>query len=796
MSRRFTWPVLFIAVFINLNTAVSAFTETDHERIRTLYSQRNYSAAAGELENLRAADTVRFELNNYDYLLARSLHKDGQLGRALPVYQHVASRNSILRGYALWHLAEIARAHGNPLLERIYLSESRLAGGLVRHAAAHRIARSHLSAGDFARASYELNSLLRGTSTDTGNTDRLAREALVLLAESYVGLNDRQAARNAYGRLLNETPDADQPDDHALAGARGLDLLDATEPTTPKLSPDDHRRRGWAYQFNREFENARRHYIAIVNEHPPGNHTPDAVFQIGRGYAQANDFTEAVRWFERLQEQFPESELAPDAILQAASGYARLGKYKESASRYQMFIERFPTDARLDRAYLNMIDIARDQGEEVAALRRAENAAAAFAGKTGEAQARFAEARIYIAREEWRPAAETLSRVETLNDLGGVRVPGGTSVSEIRFLRGVVAEKLLDWNTAVDLYLSIPDGRNEYFGSLATERLQALSSVDDTRPMIDAVRNAARVAGASGDAAARKQAIHRELRLTADENVRRELIERLRAVYAELPEYSGFETPGEISVGRKDILDTESPRPNTAWTIGGELAFLGLWDEAAPEIESAGLEKDPAKLARIYLAGDHADRAIGYAEPRFKLPNDIRVELLPASVTEMLYPVPFARDLVRYASERSVDPRFLLAIMRQESRYRSTAKSNAAARGLMQFIPSTSSRIAGQLQVAQFRQDDLYDPSVATLFGSQYVSNIFALYPNQRAAVAASYNAGEDNMKRWLGRSRAGSDPGRYVPEIMYSQTKDYVFKVMSNYRVYSELYNESLQRK
>ncbi len=796
MSRRFIWLALFIAIFVGgMNTTASAFTEAEHERIKALYADRNYSAAASELEKLRSADTVRFELNNYDYLLARALHKDGQLGRALPVYQRVVSSDSVLRGYALWHLAEIARAYGNPLLERIYLSESRLAGGLVRYAAAHRIARSHLSAGDFARASYELNSLLRGTSSDAGNTYRLAREGLVVLAESYVGLNDRQAARDAYGRLLNETPDASQPDDHALAGARGLDLLDATEPTTPTLSPDDHQLRGWAYQFNREFENARRHYIAIVNEHPPGLLTANAVFQIGRGYAQSNDFTEAVRWYERLLEQFPESELAPDALLQAASGYARLGKYKESASRYETFIERFPADARLDRAYLNMIDIARDQGEEVAALRRAENAAAAFAGKAGEAQARFAEARIYIAREEWQPAAETLARVETLSDLGGVRVPGGTSVSEVRFLRGVVAEKLLEWNAAIDIYLSIPDGRNEYYGSLATERLQALSSADDTRAMIDALRNAARASGSSGDAAARKQAIHRELRLTTDENARRELLERLRAVYAELPEYSAFESPGEIAVGRKEVLDAEAPRQKTAPTIAGDLAFLGLWDEAAPEIESAGLEKDPAKLARIYLAGDHADRAIAYAEPRFKLPTDIRVELLPATVTELLYPVPFARDLVRYASERSVDPRFLLAIMRQESRYRSTAKSNAAARGLMQFIPTTSSRIAGQLQLAQFRQDDLYDPSIATLFGAQYVSNIFTLYPNQRAAVAASYNAGEDNMKRWLGRSRS-SEPGRYVPEIMYSQTKDYVFKVMSNYRIYTELYNESLQRK
>jgi soluble lytic murein transglycosylase len=113
----------------------------------------------------------------------------------------------------------------------------------------------------------------------------------------------------------------------------------------------------------------------------------------------------------------------------------------------------------------------------------------------------------------------------------------------------------------------------------------------------------------------------------------------------------------------------------------------------------------------------------------------------------------------------------------------------------MQFISTTSTRMAGELPLPHFRQDDLYDPSIAILLGSQYVSGLFTLYPNQPAAVAASYNGGEDNVKRWMGRAKSDM-PGRYVPEIMYAQTKDYVYKVMSNYRVYRTLYSEDLQMK
>ena len=85
--------------------------------------------------------------------------------------------------------------------------------------------------------------------------------------------------------------------------------------------------------------------------------------------------------------------------------------------------------------------------------------------------------------------------------------------------------------------------------------------------------------------------------------------------------------------------------------------------------------------------------------------------------------------------------------------------------------------------------------ATAILFGSQYIGNLFKLFPNQPAAVAASYNGGEDNMKRWLGRSKSDY-AGRYVPEIGFAQSKDYVWRVMSNYRMYQMLYDERLNPK
>jgi soluble lytic murein transglycosylase-like protein len=62
-------------------------------------------------------------------------------------------------------------------------------------------------------------------------------------------------------------------------------------------------------------------------------------------------------------------------------------------------------------------------------------------------------------------------------------------------------------------------------------------------------------------------------------------------------------------------------------------------------------------------------------------------------------------------------------------------------------------------------------------------------------AIAASYNGGEDNVTRWLGRSNQ-NDEGVFAAEVGFSESKNYVFKVMSYYRAYRQLYDSNLKRR
>ena len=195
----------------------------------------------------------------------------------------------------------------------------------------------------------------------------MLRENLVLLGESYLQTGKQPQAKEIFNRLITELPNASQPDDFALAAAKGSDLIDGGAEnfgkTAPELSESEHLKRAEIYQFNRDFENARRHYEAIIKNHPSSQTLPNVFYQIGRGFQREDNFLKAIDWFERAANEFPDSTVAEDALSQSASSYARIGKTKEAVSRYQKVIEKFPDGERIERAYLNIVDVLRDAGE-------------------------------------------------------------------------------------------------------------------------------------------------------------------------------------------------------------------------------------------------------------------------------------------------------------------------------------------------------------------------------------------------------------------------------------------------
>jgi soluble lytic murein transglycosylase len=798
-----------IAILVLFSCAISAQAQSPKERrsrIQTALDQRDSGRALAELQAFRTAVPDQFTANNFDYLLGRVAERKGDLPTASAGYQSVAARKSLLTQYAYWHLAQIARATGDLPREREYLRMLMAAApnSLLRPAANRRLAQSYFESGDYAT----VVNLLKPAADAT--RDAQSREALAGIARSYLAMGQKDQARSAFTELLTRLPNPAQPDDLALEAARALDQMDGgTADRPPQLVEQEHLRRAIIYHFNRHFAEARLHYAEIIKRFPQSANVADALYQTGRGYYSERQYEQAFANLQRVADQYPSSINASDAVNFAAGALARLKRTDEAVIWYKRAIDNFPTAPTPERPWLNLIDALRDAGRDAEALKWADDAQRRFAGQPAAGQALFSRARIHFQAGDWNAALADFAALRALPSLPGMNLPGGTSFSELSFLQGFALEQLGRFDDAITTYSMILDGRNEYYGGRATLRLQALASDPRTRDSIigrrDRLRALMNLALSGGRFEPARVAAQDLLRLTADAGERAKLLEVLRRCYAALPAYAGVRNPRLLSPGRTELLTSAPPitaDPPSHRAVAAELLFLGLHDEGSVELATADGDGRPFNdgspdagftLATFYGRGDQANNAVRYAEPLWKaLPADYVVALAPRPMIQLLYPVPYTEPLLAHARPRGVDPRLVLSIARQESRYRPDVKSYAAARGLMQFISATADQIAAEIPRPGFKQDDLYNPSIAIQFGSQYMADLFRLFPGQPQAVAASYNGGEDNVARWVARSHS-TDPDRYVCEIAVSQSKDYVFKVIANYRVYQTLYDENL---
>jgi soluble lytic murein transglycosylase len=775
------------------------------EKIRLALASGNSRTALDELISLKTTDTRAFELNNYDYLLARLFEAAADRAAATSTYQSVVTRRSLLTQYALWHLAQIARSTGDLVQEREQLRQllNTVPTSLLRDAATIRLAESFSESADYAAVVATLRPLVEAKPGDAKKIT-LARRALTLSGEAYLRAGKRPEARELFIRLLTQIPDNSRPDDFALAAARGLDALDKTEPATA-VSETEHLQRAAVYQFNRDFEGAAAHYLAVVaNAHSSG--APDALYQLGRGFYQRDRFDDALKFLRRVIDDYSASSSARDAQALLAATYSRQKRTDEAVTAYKQFIDRFPAAPNPERPYLNIIDILRDAGRDEEAQSWIKQIRAHFPNQIAGTLALFALAKIHLAQNSWSAALTDLEELRQAPDLGGARIAGGTTAAEVAFLRAFVLGQLGRTQDAIDAYLAIAEGRNEYYGYRADEGLRALSQDPKLHSLVEskaqALTSEAKQQLESGGNEAARRAAQTALRLSTDTAARSQLLNLIRRTYAASAAYR-FPTFQLLPLGRQQTIHSP-PAPKgepvpSHQALADELFFLGLDDEAVPElaaarIGSAGNPDLDYTTAIHSLRGDIPYPAVRFAEQTWKsIPSDYLVELAPRQMAEMLYPAPYRDSLLKHSGPRKLDPRLVLAIARQETRFQADAKSVAAARGLMQFISATSSDVARQLGRRDFQQDELYNPDTAIEFGAHYLSTLFQQFPNQPQAVAAAYNGGADNVARWVVRSHT-QDPDRYVPEIGFAQSKDYVYRVLSNFWVYQKLYTETLQ--
>jgi soluble lytic murein transglycosylase len=239
--------------------------------------------------------------------------------------------------------------------------------------------------------------------------------------------------------------------------------------------------------------------------------------------------------------------------------------------------------------------------------------------------------------------------------------------------------------------------------------------------------------------------------------------------------------------------------PKAVLTSRSEVAYLKAFS-----LEKAG-RKDEAFAAYLnvpdsidsyygWLASQHLAALAGPSRAEIVANREEKVNSAIDNVSDQ-YPAPYRQAILSAAKARKLDPRFILALIKQESVFKPLAKSPAGARGLLQLTMDAAEKYGPGAGWNTLRESQLYQPETSITVGAEYIEHLAKLFPGMLEPIAASYNGGEDNVARWLARARR-QDPGIFTAEVGFEETKGYVQKVMSNYRVYRQLYTSELNRR
>ena len=220
---------------------------------------------------------------------------------------------------------------------------------------------------------------------------------------------------------------------------------------------------------------------------------------------------------------------------------------------------------------------------------------------------------------------------------------------------------------------------------------------------------------------------------------------------------------------------------------------MGWWEARDPLAPAAALQ-----ISRAYLA----QQDYFFAQRRIQLSfvdkvADYRPE--NRELFELAYPQAFSREVLAAAGNSRLDPRLVWAVMRAESTYRPDIRSSAGAVGLMQIMPATGRKIARTLHVRGFQTHQLEDPELNLRFGCYWLRLLLDRYhagPASSPTIGdlilslAAYNAGERRVEEWQVRfARFNLGPDEFIEQIPFTETRNYVKRILGFYQIYSLLY-------
>jgi soluble lytic murein transglycosylase len=228
---------------------------------------------------------------------------------------------------------------------------------------------------------------------------------------------------------------------------------------------------------------------------------------------------------------------------------------------------------------------------------------------------------------------------------------------------------------------------------------------------------------------------------------------------------------------------TEDDTKNIALSPAAKVAYL---------MAVIGEKKAAAKIFEYIINDTKSDGEVAVV---MKIANEINDPTLIIQVSQMAgrKNVFFIKDTFKIIKDQGNDPYAPLihALIKQESAFDHTVISYAGAMGYMQLMPDTAKLVAKDIGVGYNKRRLITDRHYNVKLGSHYIKMLIDKFNGSELLAIASYNAGPIPTIRW---TKEFYDPRQqkdldkivdWIELISYSQTRDYVQRVMENLIVY-----------
>ena len=553
------------------------------------------------------------------------------------------------------------------------------------------------------------------------------RRATYEAAQTYEKLGNWKQAQDTYQRLIH----ANNADMVAKSSVDALQKLIARH---PELRINRNQRMTHAMvRFNRgQLTSALSEFRKAATGHKD-TITARATYYIGRTYHRQRKYDSALQAYNKIVSLYPASGYLTRALYQSTLCYRRKKQPQMAEKHLSAFIEKYGWSALADDALYDLGWVQENEEKYDKALASYRRLTSQYTRSDWLPRAYWRIGWIQFRNKRYADCIETFTTL-----MKGF--PDDSWAKAAHFWIAKSYERQNQWGAAKAAYSEIVKANHWYYSVPAKTHLKRLQSKisDGIKPEILATPR---------------------VRVTLNSST------------------------------WKNIGSKKTPRV-------AQLMRLKLFEDALTELEGL-VKRDNSNLQDNYYnlilcleKLKKFQQAYGYADrlSRFQ-PLRGKNNAIPIELYRLLYPLYYIDLLQKHTTKYEIDPLFVAAMIREESRYNADIVSYAGAVGLMQIMPANGPEFASRLKIPQFNTEMLYNPDINIQMGSWYMKSLMDQFDNNHALVAGAYNGGPGRMRRWI-KAKQIPDLDEFIEDIGIDQTRRHIKKVIDSYIIYQQLYS------